>query len=43
MDEINKLLEQFGRDGYVSPEDLKTVADVVRLLVDKVQELTTSN
>lgn len=39
MDEINALLEDFGKDGYVSPEDLKTVSDVVKLLVAKVEEL----
>jgi NADH:ubiquinone oxidoreductase subunit E len=37
--ELNELLEQFGRDGYVSPEDLATVAEVVKLLVAKVEEL----
>jgi hypothetical protein len=39
MDEINELLQQFGLDGYVSPEDLKTVADTVKLLVAKVEAL----
>jgi len=36
---LNELLEQFGKDGYVSPEDLETVAEVVKLLVAKVEEL----
>lgn len=39
MDEIKDLLDSFGKDGYVSPEDSKTVADVVTLLVAKVEEL----
>lgn len=39
MNEINELLQNFGIDGYVSPEDSKTVADVVKLLVAKVEEL----
>jgi len=39
MDEINELLQAFGRDGYVSPEDLQTVAQVVMLLVAKVELL----
>jgi len=38
MEEIKLLLEKFGQDGYVSPEDLKTVAEVVVLLVTKVEE-----
>jgi hypothetical protein len=39
MDEINELLQAFGRDSYVSPEDLQTVAQVVMLLVAKVELL----
>lgn len=39
MNEINQLLDAFGKEGYVSPEDLKTVAEVVKLLVAKVEEL----
>jgi NADH:ubiquinone oxidoreductase subunit E len=39
MDEINELLQAFGREGYVSPEDLQTVAQVVMLLVAKVESL----
>lgn len=39
MEEIKLLLEKFGQDGYVSPEDLKTVAEAVVLLVTKVEEL----
>ena len=39
MEEIKLLLEKFGQGEYVSPEDLKTVAEVVVLLVTKVEEL----
>ena len=39
MSEINDLIQNFGLDGYVSPEDAKTVADVVKLLVTKVEAL----
>lgn len=39
MDELNNLLNSFGRDGYVSPEDLKAVCDAVKLLAAKVAEL----
>jgi hypothetical protein len=39
MNEINELLESFGKDGYVSPKDLQTVAQVVVLLVAKIEEL----
>jgi hypothetical protein len=39
MDEINELLQAFGREGYVSPEDLQTVAQVVTLLVAKIEIL----
>jgi hypothetical protein len=36
---LNELLEQFGKDGYVSPDDLKLVAEAVKLLATKVEEL----
>jgi polyhydroxyalkanoate synthesis regulator phasin len=39
MSEINDLVDNFGLDGYVSPEDAKTVADVVKLLVTKIETL----
>jgi hypothetical protein len=39
MDEIKDLLDNFGKDGYVSPEESKIVADTVKLLVAKVEEL----
>jgi hypothetical protein len=39
MANIEDLLANFGKDGYVSPEDLKTVADVVQILVDRVSSL----
>ena len=39
MSEINNLVDTFGLDGYVSPDDAKTVADAVKLLVQKVEAL----